>query len=145
MSWGKLLLGIVAAAGFYYALDKRKKVFVSFDFDNDQQLKHFIIGQSKLKDSPFSIIDHSLEEEKPDDEWEYEAEKRIKSADIVVVMVGPKTHQTPGVKKEVKMANKHKKKIMQIIGYKDSKPKPVPNAGKLYKWEWDQLKKHFRS
>lgn len=131
--------------GLNYLFDNRKKVFVSFDFDNDQQLKHFIIGQSKLKDSPFSIIDHSLEEEKPDDEWEFEAEKKIKSADIVVVMVGSKTHQAPGVKKEVNMANKHKKKIVQIIGYKDSKPKPIPNAGKLYKWEWNKLKELFRS
>ena len=35
-------------------------VLVSFDFDNDKALKGFIIGQSKHKDSPFSVIDHSL-------------------------------------------------------------------------------------
>jgi hypothetical protein len=31
----------------------KKKVLVSFDFDNDRALKDFIIGQSKLPDSPF--------------------------------------------------------------------------------------------
>jgi hypothetical protein len=31
---------------------KKKRVFVSFDFDNDKILKEFIIGQSKLPDSP---------------------------------------------------------------------------------------------
>lgn len=31
----------------------KKKVFVSFDFDNDKTLKDFIIGQAKLADSPF--------------------------------------------------------------------------------------------
>lgn len=135
----------LALIGINYALNSKKKIFVSFDFDNDQNLKHFIIGQSKLKDSPFSVTDHSLLEEKPDDEWELEAENRIKGSDMVVVMVGAKTHSAPGVKKEVKMANKHKKKIVQIIGYKNTKPKKVENAGPLYKWEWEILKKLFNS
>ena len=37
-----------------------KPVFVSFDFDNDRALKDFIIGQSKLADSPFEVVDNSL-------------------------------------------------------------------------------------
>lgn len=35
----------------------KKKVFVSFDFDNDKTLKDFIIGQAKLEDSPFEVSD----------------------------------------------------------------------------------------
>ncbi len=31
----------------------KKRVFVSFDFDNDRTLKDFIIGQARLPDSPF--------------------------------------------------------------------------------------------
>jgi len=38
----------------------KKRVFVSFDFDNDKVLKDFIIGQARLPDSPFEVIDHSL-------------------------------------------------------------------------------------
>ena len=30
----------------------KTRVFVSFDFDNDKALKEFIIGQSRLPDSP---------------------------------------------------------------------------------------------
>lgn len=119
----------------------RVNVFVSFDFDNDKTLKEFIIGQAKLEDSPFFVNDHSLKEEKPQDEWEKAAEKKIKGCDIVLVMVGPKTHSAPGVKKEVAMAKKHNKKIVQLIGYKDSSPTPVADAGTLYKWNWDNLKK----
>jgi len=48
----------------------KKRVFVSFDFDNDKKLKDFIIGQSRLEDSPFEIIDHSLKEVAPEKEWE---------------------------------------------------------------------------
>lgn len=43
----------------------KKRVFVSFDFDRDRRLKEFIIGQSRLEDSPFEVIDHSLKEEAP--------------------------------------------------------------------------------
>ncbi len=60
--------GILAgAATGYLASDylrketgMKKRVFVSFDFDNDKKLKDFIIGQSKLSDSPFEVTDHSL-------------------------------------------------------------------------------------
>ena len=38
-----------------------KRVFISFDFDNDKRLKDFIIGQSKLPDSPFEVIDHTAD------------------------------------------------------------------------------------
>ena len=38
----------------------KKKVFVSFDFDNDKTLKDFIIGQAKIEDSPFEVIAFSL-------------------------------------------------------------------------------------
>ena len=40
----------------------KKRVFVSFDFDNDKPLKEFIVGQSRLSDSPFEIVDLSLKE-----------------------------------------------------------------------------------
>jgi hypothetical protein len=43
----------------------KKKVFVSFDYDNDKPLKEFIIGQAKLADSPFEVIDFSLKEAGP--------------------------------------------------------------------------------
>jgi len=46
----------------------KKKVFVSFDFDNDKTLKDFIVGQAKNSDSPFEISDHSLKEAAPGQE-----------------------------------------------------------------------------
>ena len=48
----------------------KTKVFVSFDFDNDETLKHLIIGQAKLTDSPFEISDLSLKEAQPERDWE---------------------------------------------------------------------------
>ncbi len=118
----------------------KKRVFVSFDFDNDRQLKEFIIGQSKLPDSPFEVIDHSLKEAAPERNWEAKANAAIKRSDIVLVMVGPKTHLAHGVLKEVEMARNANKHIVQIIGYKDRDYTSVPGAGRIYRWSWDNLK-----
>lgn len=119
----------------------KKGVFVSFDFDNDKVLKDFIIGQAKLKDSPFEVMDHSLKEAAPMKDWEDKARAAIKRSEIVIVMVGPKTHKASGVLKEVKMAREEDKKIIQIIGYKDGDYTAVPDAGRLYAWNWENLKK----
>ena len=119
----------------------KKKVFVSFDFDNDKTLKEFIIGQARLPDSPFEVIDASLKEAAPMKTWEEKARGAIKRSDIVVVMVGPKTHKAPGVLKEVQMARDEGIAIVQVIGYKDGNYTAVANAGRLYAWNWENLKK----
>jgi len=119
----------------------KKKVFVSFDFDNDKVLKDFIIGQSKLPDSPFEVIDHSLKEAAPEKDWEEKARRAIKRSEIVIVMVGPSTYRASGVLKEVRMAREEEIKIIQVIGYKDGNYTAVPNAGRLYSWNWENLKK----
>ena len=119
----------------------KKRIFVSFDFDNDKVLKNFIIGQSKLPDSPFEVIDHSLKEAAPEKEWEEKARRAIKRSEIVIVMVGSSTYRASGVLKEVQIAREEYIKIIQIIGYKDGNYTPVSNAGRLYSWNWENLKK----
>lgn len=119
----------------------KKRVFVSFDFDNDKVLKDFIVGQSRLTDSPFEVIDTSLKEAAPMKTWEDKARATIKRSDLVIVMVGPSTHKAPGVLKEVAMARDEDIPIVQVIGYKDGNYTAVPNAGRLYAWNWDNLKK----
>lgn len=122
---------------------QKKRVYVCFDFDNDKVLKDFIIGQSKLPDSPFEVSDWSMKEAAPQKNWEDEAQSRIDRSDIVIVMVGPHTYSAPGVLKEINMAQQLRKSIWQIIGYRDSSPTPVPGAGRLILWNWDNLKKLF--
>lgn len=56
-------------------------------------------------------------------------------------MVGKSTYRAPGVLKEVRMAREEGKKIVQVIGYRDGNYTAVPDAGFLYKWNWDNLKK----
>ena len=121
----------------------KKHVFVSFDFDNDKTLKEFIIGQARLPDSPFDVIDTSLKEAAPMKTWEDKARASIRRSDLVLVMVGSKTYRAPGVLKEVQMAREEGIRIVQMIGYRDGTYTSVPNAGRLYAWNWDNLKKLF--
>jgi len=125
-------------------VSQKLRVFVSFDFDNDKIVKDFIVGQSKLSDSPFEISDWSMKEAAPQANWEAEAKARISRSDMVIVMVGLKTYRAPGVLKEVKIARVLKKPIYQIIGYRNGNYTPVPDAGRLYSWNWDNLKKLFQ-
>jgi hypothetical protein len=120
----------------------KTKVFVSFDFDNDRALKDFIIGQAKLPDSPFEVIDQSLKEAAPEKDWEAKARAAISRADKFIVMLGPKTNKAPGVLKEVLIADELDKSRFQIIGYREgSRDWAVPDAGPVYNWNWDNLKK----
>lgn len=119
----------------------KKKVFVSFDFDNDRRLKDFIIGQSKLPDSPFEVVDVSLKEAAPERDWMAKANAAIRRSDIVIVMVGPQTYRARGVLREVEMAQAANKRIVQLIGYRDGDYTAVRGAGRLYRWNWENLKK----
>lgn len=120
---------------------RKKRVFVSFDFDNDRVLKEFLIGQSRLPDSPFEIIDCSLKEAAPMKTWEDKARRAIKGSDLVIVIVGDRTFKAPGVLKEVAMAREEDIRIIQMIGRKDADYRAVPDAGRLYAWSWENLKK----
>ena len=40
----------------------RKRVFISFDFDHDEDLRNLLVGQSRNPDSPFELSNWSIKE-----------------------------------------------------------------------------------
>ena len=120
----------------------KKKVFVSFDYDNDKTLKDFIIGQAKNSDSPFEVSDHSLKEAKPEKDWLEHAKRAIGRSDVFIIMLGPKTKNASGVLKELNAAIEKNKPKFQTIGYRDgTSDLAVPGGGRTYSWNWENLKK----
>lgn len=119
----------------------KKRVFISFDFDEDRALRDLLIGQSKNEDSPFEVVDSSLHEAAPERDWEDKARNKIKTADLLIILLGPHTHRAPGVLKEIKIARELGKKMVQVIGYKEGKYQRIPRAGILYRWTWNNLEK----
>ena len=55
----------------------KKKVFISFDYDNDSDIKGSLVAQAKNDDSPFEISDMSIKEAN-DSNWKYFARQRIR-------------------------------------------------------------------
>jgi MTH538 TIR-like domain (DUF1863) len=118
-----------------------KKVFVSYDYDQDKGLKDLLIGQTHNPQCPFEVMDGSLKEAAREPGWEEKAVSRMQKADLVIVLVGAATHKAPGVLKEVRLARKLQKKVVQLIGHKDAHHPRVKEGGILYRWTWKNLEK----
>jgi MTH538 TIR-like domain (DUF1863) len=120
----------------------RKKMFVSFDYDNDADLKMLLVGQSKHSDTPFDIWDSSIKEHLTGD-WKEKVRTRMRNVDVVCVLCGTKTHTAKGVAIELEIAKELKKEYFLLTGYGDkqcTKPTSANGGDKMYKWTWDNLK-----
>lgn len=120
----------------------KTRVFISFDYDNDRELKEGLVGQSRLADSPFSIANWSLQEAAPQLQWEREAESRLRQSDLMIVILGYNTHQAPGVLKEVGMAVRNRVRVLQLKP-QNRNCRPVANAGPVIDWTWENLKRQL--
>lgn len=92
------------------ATDEKVPVFISFDYDNDDDLKTLLVGQAANEDSPFSIADWSIKEES--DDWKEKARTRIKRVDQVIVMCGKHADTAAGVDVEIEIARDEKKPVL---------------------------------
>mgnify|MGYP003057468131 FL=1 len=81
----------------------KKRAFISFDYDNDVDLKALLVGQARNPDSPFEIVDMSIKET-IESNWKENARRRIKGCDVVIVICGKYTNFATGVSAEVKIA-----------------------------------------
>lgn len=120
----------------------KKRVFISFDYDHDETLKTFLVGQSKHDDTPFELADWSIKEALSGN-WKDKARTRIKGVDLVAVICGEYTDTAAGVSAEVQIAQEEKIPYFLLKGYSDKtckKPKAAKDADKIYKWTWDNLK-----
>ncbi|CAN7725872.1 TIR domain-containing protein [Mesorhizobium amorphae] len=120
----------------------KTRAFISFDYDHDEVLKTFLVGQAKLPDSPFDLADWSIKEH-IDGNWKAKAAARIRAVDVVIVICGKHTHTATGVSAEVMIAQDEAKPYFLLNGYKDvvcSKPTGAKATDQIYNWTWDNLK-----
>lgn len=121
----------------------KTRVFISFDYDHDETLKTFLVGQSKHEDSPFDLADWSIKEA-IDEKWKDKARTRIRAVDVIAVICGEHTNTATGVSAEVKIAQDEKKPYFLLNGYANKtcvKPTAAISTDKIYEWTWDNLKK----
>jgi hypothetical protein len=120
---------------------RKKRVFVSFDFDNDLSLKERLIGQSNLEGSRFEVTGHSLNEITPHSNWVIMSTNAIRRSEIIIVIAGSKTHRASRVLKELAIAWREGKRVVQIAGHKNALCLSVAGAGFMYEWSWANLNK----
>jgi hypothetical protein len=119
----------------------KKRSFISFDYDNDLDLKNLLIGQAKNEDTPFEIADFSIKEASSD--WKEKARTRIKGCDLVIVICGKHTDTATGVSAELEITQEEGVSYFLLWGRSSKtcvKPKAAKSSDKIYKWTWDNLK-----
>ena len=119
-----------------------KRVFISFDYDHDLDLKTLLVGQAKNPGSPFNISDFSIKEPISSN-WKAKARTRIKGCDLMIGICGQYTHAASGVSAEIEIAQEEGIPYFLLWGRTDktcTKPIKAKSSDKIYKWTWDNLK-----
>jgi hypothetical protein len=121
---------------------KRKRAFISFDYDHDSDLKTMLVGQARHDDTPFEIADWSVKEHQTGN-WKEKVRRRIRSVDVVIVLCGNHTHTATGVSEELRIARAEGKPYFLLAGRRNGrniKPGAARATDKLYRWTWDNLR-----
>ena len=120
----------------------KARLFISFDYDHDEDLRNLLAGQAKHPDTPFDIYDRSLKEPLSGD-WREKFRRRLSNVDQMVVICGEYTHLASGVGQEVRIAQEEGKPYFLLhgrSGRSGMKPSTARATDKVYNWTWDKLK-----
>lgn len=121
---------------------KKKKIFISFDYDHDSDIKGSLVAQANNDDSPFEIYDMSIKEA-IDSNWKEYARKKIKSCDCVIFLCGYYTDKAKGVTAEMSITREEKVSYFLLAGRNGNnikKPSNSLSSDKVYKWTWENIK-----
>ena len=117
------------------------KIFVSFEFDKDYDLKNNFLQQAK-EHTQHRIKNSSLNEAYPTNEWKQRAEDAVRGCDVVVVLIGQDTHNAPGVRVEVGIARRLGKPIIQVRPH--GRPyNGLSELGQPLSWRWKGINRQL--
>ena len=120
-----------------------KRVFISFDYDHDNDLYNLLVGQARNADSPFTIQNWSVKEALPGD-WQQKVRDKIRRTDLTIVICGEHTHAAKGVAAELAITRDVPNPYFLLYGRsgkKCTKPTSALSTDKAYDWTWENLKK----
>ncbi len=119
----------------------KKRVFISFDYHNDPDLRDNLVGQADNPDSPFEIEDESLREPY-ESVWRQRVRGIIQRCDLVIVICGRHTDTAGGVAAEVSFAREVGTPYFLLRGRPDYiciKPGQALRDDEIHTWSWDNL------
>lgn len=121
---------------------KKKRIFVSFAIE-DEKYRDYLVGQSKMKRTPFGFVDMSVKKNWKESEWKKRCRTKIKGCDGVIVLLSNKTYHADGVRFEMKCANEENIPMIGMHIKKNDKyaiPPELINK-RVITWTWDNLEK----
>lgn len=118
------------------------RAFISFDYDNNKTEKDLFAGQAKNSRTPFNIEDWSSKTQLPQREWEKLINDKINKCNMLIVLVGKKTHSATGVEKEISFANDNDVPVFGVYVDGAGSSTSLPGGLKRYRtvaWDWDEI------
>ena len=119
------------------------RVFISFDFDHDEDLRNALVGQARNENSPFDFSNWSLKEAFTGD-WKKKVQDRITLTSLTLVICGHHTNTAAGVSEELKITRALGKPYFLLSGRADgkyTKPTAAYSTDKVYDWNWTSIPK----
>lgn len=120
----------------------KKRAFISFDYDHDEDLRTMLAGQAKNPDTPFDFFDRSVKEPMTGD-WKEKVKGRISNTDLTIVICGTSTHTATGVSTELAITRELGKPYFLLKGRAEKSctaPTAALSSDKIYSWTWENLK-----
>lgn len=120
----------------------KKRAFISFDFDHDDDIRVLLAGQAKHPDTPFDFADRSLKEALTGD-WKTKIKGRISNTDLTIVLCGEWTHTATGVAEELRITQELGNPYFLLGGRSNkicTRPVTARTTDKIYDWTWPNLK-----
>ena len=118
-------------------------VFISFDYDHDNDLRGNLVAQARRPESPFSIADGSVRH-RIDENWRQEVRQRIRRADLTIVICGEHTHDAPGVAAEITITREEGKPYFLLRGRRRrtcTRPAMALRTDEMHTWTWETLRR----
>lgn len=122
----------------------KPRVFISFDYENDEDLKQLLVGQARNPDSPFDIRQDWSVKEPMTGDWKEKVRARIRQTDLTIVICGHHTDQATGVSVELNITCEERNPYFLLQGHPKGicrKPTSALPSDKMYEWTWENLKK----
>jgi len=142
----QIVVGIVAALAALTLLNRKKKIFVSYYYDEDKHYKRLLKAWSSNKRFDIEFDDVSTDVSIKSENKAYIRKKiseKIKMCDIFIVFVGKKSHEREWISWEIDQAKSFNKKIVAIKEKRNyASPKALLSSRAV--WVFGLREKHIR-
>ena len=122
----------------------RISIFVSFEFDKDNNLKNSFYSQAS-EHTHHRVRNCSLDKAYEGQVWKKKAREAIRECDVVFILVGQDTHNAPGVLVETDIARSLNKPTIQVLSEKARRNsyKGIPHIEDRIPWKWEIINRRM--